>query len=113
MVDFCSGQLVDFCSGVDNLVAYAWAGFGAGFGPAVLLSLTWRRMTRNGALAGIVAGALTVVIWANLDGGLFDVYEILPGFLISVLAIMLISLRDPPPMAAGHFFDDRGLIPLQ
>ena len=92
-------------SRVLDIVAYAWAGFGAGFGPAILLSLTWRRMTRNGALAGMVAGAVTVIVWANLDGGLFDVYEILPGFVISALAIALFSLRDPPPLAAARFFD--------
>lgn len=93
-------------SRVLDIVAYAWAGFGAGFGPAVLLSLTWRRMTRNGALAGMVAGAVTVVVWANLDGGLFDVYEILPGFVISTVAIAIFSLLDSSPKMADRFFDD-------
>jgi sodium/proline symporter len=83
-------------SQVLEIVAYAWAGLGAGFGPSVLLSLTWRRMTRNGALAGVVAGAVTVIIWANLDGGIFELYEILPGFLVGVLAIVVVSLLDPP-----------------
>lgn len=93
-------------SRVLDIVAYAWAGFGASFGPALLLSLTWRRMTRNGALAGMVAGAVTVIAWANVEGGLFDVYEILPGFCMSALAIGLVSLRDPPPSAATRFFND-------
>ncbi|HSG17819.1 MAG TPA: sodium/proline symporter PutP [Anaerolineae bacterium] len=93
-------------SRVLDIVAYAWAGFGAGFGPALLLSLTWRRMTRNGALAGMVAGAVTVVAWANLDSGIFEVYEILPGFVMSVVAIVFVSLCDPPPLAASRFFDD-------
>ena len=93
-------------SRVLSIVAYAWAGLGAGFGPAILFSLTWRRMTRNGALAGMIAGAATVIVWANLDGGLFDIYEILPGFIMSALAIVLFSLRDPPPLAAARFFDD-------
>ena len=88
-----------------EIVAYAWAGFGASFGPALLLSLTWRRMTRNGALAGMVTGAVTVIAWANVEGGLFDVYEILPGFGMSALAIVLVSLRDPPPSAAARFFN--------
>lgn len=93
-------------SRVLEIVAHAWAGFGAGFGPAILLSLTWRRMTRNGALAGMVAGALTVIVWADLEGGLFDVYEILPGFVISTLAITVFSLGDAPPKIAARFFDD-------
>jgi sodium/proline symporter len=94
-------------SRVLDIVAYAWAGFGAGFGPAVLLSLTWRRMTRNGALAGMVAGAATVIVWANLDGGLFDVYEILPGFIISSLVIALFSINDTPPTTTIRFLGDK------
>ena len=74
-----------------DLVAYAWAGFGAAFGPAVLLSLYWRGMNRWGALAGILSGGLTVVIWKPLQGGLFDLYEIVPGFLISLLMILVVS----------------------
>ncbi|WP_245232377.1 sodium/proline symporter PutP [Thiorhodococcus minor] len=74
-----------------DLVAYAWAGFGAAFGPAVILSLYWPRMTGLGALAGIVAGGLTVVVWKQLTGGLFDLYEILPGIIASALAIYAVS----------------------
>jgi sodium/proline symporter len=74
-----------------DLVAYAWAGFGAAFGPALLLSLFWRRMNRHGALAGIVVGGLTVVIWKQLSGGIFDLYEIVPGFIFSLLSIIVIS----------------------
>lgn len=74
-----------------DLVAYAWAGFGAAFGPAVLLSLYWREMNRWGALAGILAGGLTVVIWKPLTGGLFDLYEIVPGFIVSTLMILVVS----------------------
>jgi sodium/proline symporter len=74
-----------------DLVAYAWAGFGAAFGPAVLLSLYWRGMNRWGALAGILAGGLMVVIWKPLQGGLFDLYEIVPGFIVSTLAILVVS----------------------
>ena len=93
-------------SRVLDIVAYAWAGFGAGFGPAVLLSLTWPRMTRNGALAGMVTGAATVLVWANLNGGVFDVYEILPGFIAASLAIVLFSWSGAPPPAAARFFAD-------
>lgn len=82
------------------LVAYAWAGFGAAFGPVVILSLFWKRMTRNGAIGGIIAGAITVVIWKQLKGGVFDIYEILPGFILCLFAIVVISLMDKPPSAA-------------
>ncbi|PVV25029.1 MAG: sodium:proline symporter, partial [gamma proteobacterium symbiont of Ctena orbiculata] len=74
-----------------DLVSYAWAGFGAAFGPVVLLSLYWKGMNRWGALAGIVSGGLTVVIWKPLQGGLFDLYEIIPGFAISLVMILLLS----------------------
>jgi sodium/proline symporter len=79
-------------SQVLDLVAYAWAGFGAAFGPAILLSLYWPGMTRWGALGGILAGGITVVVWKQLEGGIFELYEILPGMLASFLVILLVSL---------------------
>lgn len=79
-------------SKVLDLVAYAWAGFGAAFGPAILLSLYWPRMTGGGALAGIVTGGATVIVWKQLSGGIFEIYEIVPGFLLSMLAIVAASL---------------------
>lgn len=84
-------------SKVLELVSYAWAGFGSAFGPVIILSLFWRRMTRNGALAGIIIGAVTVIVWSMLEGGLFDVYELAPGFLLSVLSIIIVSLLDKNP----------------
>lgn len=84
-------------SKVLELVAYAWGGFGATFGPTIIISLFWKRMTRNGAFAGIVTGGLTVVIWKQLHGGLFDLYEIVPGFILSVIAIIAASLLSNPP----------------
>ncbi len=92
-------------SNVLNLVAYAWAGFGAAFGPTLLLSLYWKRMNRTGALAGILVGGVTVVIWKQLTGGVFDLYEIIPGFLLSTLAIVLFSLmsRQGVPQAQSRF----------
>lgn len=93
-------------SRVLDIVAYAWAGFGAGFGPAILLSLFWRRMTRDGALAGMIVGSGTVVLWSNLEGGIFDLYEILPGFVAAGLAIVLISLLRPSPEIAHKFFEN-------
>ena len=84
-------------SKVLELVSYAWGGFGATFGPIVLLSLFWPRMTRGGAIAGIVAGGVTVIVWKNLSGGIFELYEIVPGFLLSVMAIVGVSLAGAPP----------------
>jgi sodium/proline symporter len=78
-----------------DLVAYAWAGFGAAFGPAILVSLYWKRMTGNGALAGIVAGGITVLVWKQF--GWFGLYEIVPGFVLSMIAILVVSLIDKAP----------------
>lgn len=90
-----------------DLVGYAWAGFGAAFGPTLILSLYWPRMTRRGALAGVLTGGLTVVIWRQLEGGLFDLYEIVPGFLLATAAILVASLADPRPRAGlERAFDD-------
>lgn len=78
-------------SRVLELVAWAWAGFGAAFGPTVILSLYWPRMNLAGALAGIVVGGLTTIIWPMLHGvaAVFDLYELVPGFIFSSLAIFL------------------------
>jgi sodium/proline symporter len=83
-------------SKVLSLVAWAWAGFGAAFGPAIILSLYWERMTRNGALAGIVVGGLTVIVWPQLEGEIFGLYELVPGFILSWLAIWLVSAMGAP-----------------
>jgi sodium/proline symporter len=84
-------------STVLDLVAYAWAGFGATFGPVLLLSLYWKRATGLGAMTGIITGGLTVVIWSQFSGGLFDLYEIVPGFLLAGLAMILVSRQGPEP----------------
>ena len=86
-------------SSVLGLVAYAWAGFGATFGPLVLMSLYWKRMTLAGALVGIVLGGLTTIVWGQLSGGIFDLYEIFPGFIVSMLGIVVGSLASPEPPA--------------
>ncbi|SDK61349.1 sodium/proline symporter PutP [Billgrantia gudaonensis] len=80
-----------------DLVAYAWAGFGAAFGPALIMSLYWRRMNRWGALAGIVVGGVTVVLWAEASGGIFDLYEIVPGVIFAYIAIVVASLATEEP----------------
>jgi len=84
-------------STVLGLVSYAWAGFGAAFGPVLLLSLFWKRMNRNGALVGIVVGALTVVIWKQMSGGIYDLYEIVPGFILATIAVIAVSLLSEAP----------------
>jgi len=84
-------------SRVLGMVSYAWAGFGAAFGPLVLATLLWPRVTRNGALAGIVVGAAAVLIWKQF--GWFDLYEILPGFVLGGLALIVVSRFDKAPSA--------------
>jgi len=82
-------------SRVLDLVSYAWAGFGASFGPVIIFSLFWSRMTAAAALCGMTTGALTVVIWSGLNGGIYDLYEIIPGFVLASLVIMLVSYWKP------------------
>ena len=82
-------------SRVLDLVSYAWAGFGAAFGPVIVFSLFWRKMTAASAIAGMIVGAITVVVWSNLKGGLFDLYEIVPGFALASLVIVIITLLKP------------------
>lgn len=84
-------------SKVLGLVSHAWAGFGAAFGPLMILALTWKRMSGSGAVAGLVAGALTVIIWISLgwDSSFMGgpgVYEIIPGFIVAWLAIYFVSM---------------------
>uniref|UniRef100_UPI003F644908 sodium/proline symporter PutP n=1 Tax=Hydrocurvibacter sulfurireducens TaxID=3131937 RepID=UPI003F644908 len=78
-------------SSVLKLVAYAWAGFGAAFGPVVILSLYDHNITKNGAIAGMLAGSVTVIIYKHLHGGIFELYELLPGFTAAWIATVLFS----------------------
>jgi sodium/proline symporter len=89
-------------SRVLGLVSYAWAGFGAAFGPVVLISVIWKQMTRNGALAGILVGAITVMVWKHFE--VLGLYEIIPGFIFSSLAIYIVSkLGEPTPGMLKRF----------
>lgn len=91
---------LDQNSSIFTIVSYAWAGFGASFGPLMLLSLYWRRTTLPGAVAGMVTGAATVILWSNFIkplGGWFGLYELLPGFVISLLVIVVVSLLTAEP----------------
>jgi len=87
-------------SKVLDVVSYAWAGLGASLGPSILLSLYWRSMTAAGALAGVVTGGATVIIWESLSGGLFELYSLVPGFLLSLIAIAVVSSISVKPNAA-------------
>lgn len=85
-----------------QVVSFAWAGFGATFGPLMIFSLFWKRMTRAGAIAGMLGGAGMVFLWKlaiRPIGGALGIYELLPAFLFSCLAIVLVSLLTPKPSA--------------
>ncbi|MBP7174623.1 MAG: sodium/proline symporter PutP [Thermoclostridium sp.] len=85
-----------------QVVAFAWAGFGATFGPIVLFSLFWKRTTRGGAIAGMVAGGSMVFIWRLLIkpiGGVFGIYELMPAFIFSCIAIVVVSILSREPSA--------------
>lgn len=99
---------LDENSSIFQVVSYAWAGFGASFGPLMLMSLYWRRATLQGAIAGMVTGAVSVVVWNTFIaplGGVFAVYELLPGFVLSMLAIIIVSLatKEPPAEVTDEF----------
>lgn len=91
---------MDKDSKVLELVSYAWAGFGAAFGPALILSLYWRNMTKAGAMAGILVGGITVVAWKQMTGGWFDLYEIIQGIIFAFIAIVAVSKITPAPSAS-------------
>lgn len=86
-------------SSILELVAFAWAGFGAAFGPIVILSLYWRKLSSTGALAGMLTGAATVFIWGNIDALSSNMYEIVPGFLLNLLVTFLVSRATYKPNA--------------
>lgn len=90
-----------------SLVGYAWAGFGSAFGPLILLSLFWKRMTKWGALAGIIVGAITVLVWVQFPDLKAEVYEMIPGFFLSMLAVILVSIvtKDPSSKVQNQFED--------
>lgn len=87
-------------SSVFDIVSFAWAGFGASFGPVILCSLFWKRTNKWGALAGMLSGGIMIFVWKYLIaplGGVFAIYELLPAFLIALVFIIVVSLITPAP----------------
>ena len=87
-------------SSVFQIVSFAWAGFGAAFGPVMLFSLFWRRTNRYGALAGMICGGVMIFVWKYLVrplGGIWNIYELLPAFIVACVAIVIVSLATPEP----------------
>ena len=80
-----------------DLVAYAWAGFGAAFGPLIIMSLFWKQMNWVGALAGLIGGAVTVVAWKQIDPFGWGLYEIVPGFIVGFVFIFAFNILGPSP----------------
>jgi sodium/proline symporter len=95
-------------SSVFRVVSFAWAGFGATFGPTMLLALFWRRSNRKGAMAGLICGGVMIFVWkfgiARL-GGAFAIYELLPAFIIALIADIVVSLatKEPSPVITKKF----------
>ncbi|HOA81425.1 MAG TPA: sodium:proline symporter, partial [Defluviitaleaceae bacterium] len=91
---------LDENSVIFTVVSFAWAGFGATFGPIMLFSLFWNRTTRAGAIAGMLSGGIMVFVWDLLLsplGGVFAIYELFPAFVISCIAIVVVSLISEKP----------------
>ena len=87
-------------SSIFTIVSFAWAGFGAAFGPVVLLALFWKRSNRQGALTGMITGGIMVFVWKygiSSLGGVFAIYELLPAFIIALLANIIASLLTAEP----------------
>ncbi|WP_257161583.1 sodium/proline symporter PutP [Corynebacterium cystitidis] len=89
-----------------NLVGFAWAGFGSAFGPVVLASLYWKRLTAPGAIAGMSTGAVVSFVWGNLDADWATIYEIVPGFISATVVLVAVSLLTKPDPAAEAEFDE-------
>ena len=94
---FIASSKGDGAQAIMNLVENAWAGFGSAFGPVVILSLFWRRFTYKGALAGVISGALVDVLWLAFLSGPTGIYELIPGFAISMIVAIVVTLLDKKP----------------
>ena len=93
----------DPTSSIFRVVSFAWAGFGATFGPIMIFALFWKRANKYGAIAGMISGAVMVFVWKFLVaplGGVFAIYELLPAFIISCVFIVVVSLLTAAPEKA-------------
>ncbi|MCR4743391.1 MAG: sodium/proline symporter PutP [Treponema sp.] len=93
-------------SSIFGLVSFAWSGFGGTFGPLILLALYWKRTTAAGAIAGLICGGITDVVWHYLKGGIFNVYEILPAFIVCLLVTVIVSLCTKENEEVSKKFDE-------
>jgi len=87
-------------SSVFRVVSFAWAGFGAAFGPVMLFALFWKRSNRQGAMAGMLVGSVMVFVWKYMIkplGGIWGIYELLPAFLVGIGTIVVVSLLSKAP----------------
>ena len=87
-------------SSVFEIVSFAWAGFGATFGPVVLLSLFWRRANKYGAISGMISGGIMIFLWKYVIsgfGGVFAIYELLPAFIVAIIVNVFVSLLTKAP----------------
>lgn len=100
---------LDPTSSVMGLVSYAWAGFGASFGPVILFSLFWKKTTMHGALAGMVSGALGVILWEKFLAASTGLYSLPPAFALSAVLIVVFSLLDGAPSAEVEAIYDRAI----
>lgn len=90
------------------LVLYAWGGLASAFGPVIVLSLYWKRVTRAGALAGMLSGAITVIVWQNIPVLNDFLYVLIPGVVVSTLAVVIVSLLTTPPAGRATDIDAKG-----
>lgn len=94
---FIASSKAEGAQAIMDLVENAWAGFGSAFGPVVILSVFWRRFTYKGALAGVIAGAVTDVLWLVFLSGSTGIYELIPGFAVGMIASVVVTLIDKAP----------------
>jgi len=100
-------------SNIMSLVSYAWAGFGAAFGPLMILSLYWKRANLYGAIAAMLVGFATVILWNTYLAGPTGIYELLPGFILSLIAGIVVSLLTEPPSEEIQKEFDQAQLPME
>ncbi len=110
---FIANSKSEGASAIMDLVENAWAGFGSAFGPVIILSLFWKRFTYKGALAGVIAGAVTDVIWLIFLSAPTGIYEIIPGFIVGMIAAVVATLLDKKPSAEIEAIFDAATAPCE